>query len=230
MPSPTPTPASTSASLAPIPTPHPPKADEPHLQAIIPALWVAFSDSAAGSSSGSSSSRAHEDGFTHIVEITYSTGSPHALGPGSIERRWDAAHQAQRLRLVLPAQPQALAPAAGRAALALTDGQLRAARDFVGECLPPDLAAVPEQTAVRVLVTVPPGRPTDAMCVVGCYLGFVAERGVEEILRFIDEEDGVLSVWKGEVSGEEVERVEEIARSWSWLRAAAAAAAAAAGK
>ena len=54
-------------------------------------------------------------------------------------------------------------------------------------------------------------------------MGFAAGRGVEEVLGCVDEEEAVLSVWKGEVSGEEVERVEEIARSWSWLRAAAAA-------
>ena len=53
-------------------------------------------------------------------------------------------------------------------------------------------------------------------------MGFAARRGVEEVLRCVDEEEAVLSVWKGEVSGEEVERIEEIARGWSWLTAAAA--------
>ena len=99
--------------------------------------------------------------------------------------------------------------------------QLGAARDFIGECLPKELAALPEQESVRVLVTTPPGQPTDAMCVVGCYLGFAAGLGVEEILRCVDEEECILSVWKGEVSGEEVERIEEVARGWSWLTAAA---------
>ncbi|KAI1790317.1 hypothetical protein LXA43DRAFT_1095466 [Ganoderma leucocontextum] len=215
-PTPTPTPKTglvptwaTSTPIPAIPTPRPPKADEPHLQAIIPAVWVAFSDTAAASR------RAHEEGFTHVVEIAHSGGEPYAAG--SIERRWDAARQAQRLRLILPEQ----AGRGGRAALSLTDGQLRAARDFVGECLPRELAAMPEQDAVRVLVTAPPGRPTDAMCLVGCYLGFVAGRGVEEVLRCIDEEESILSVWKGEVSGEEVERADEIAKGWSWLTVAA---------
>ncbi|KAM5537928.1 hypothetical protein V8D89_008404 [Ganoderma adspersum] len=226
-PAPAPAPASTSVSMpiAPIPTPHPPKADEPHLQTIIPALWVAFSDSTAPTSS-TTSSMAHEveANFTHIVEIAHSAGEPSAAG--SIERRWDAARQAQRLRLVLPISAREQANKTGRAALALTDAQLRAARDFVGEYLPGELAAEAlldsEQGAVRVLVTAPPGRPTDAMCVVGCYLGFAAKRGVEEVLRCVDEEEAVLSVWKGEVSGEEMERIEEIARGWSWLTAAAA--------
>ena len=230
-----PAPTSTSTSIysptAPIPTPCPPKADEPHLQEIIPALWVAFSDStpplSSNSSTSTSTTSAHEiqeAGFTHIVEIAHSAGEPSAAG--SIERRWDVTRQAQRLRLVLPASAREQPQKTGRAALALTDAQLCAARDFVGECLPGELAAAAlpdsEQGAVRVLVTAPPGRPTDVMCVVGCYLGFAARRGVEEVLRCVDEEEAVLSVWKGEVSGEEVERIEEIARGWSWLTAAAA--------
>ncbi|EJF60705.1 hypothetical protein DICSQDRAFT_62391 [Dichomitus squalens LYAD-421 SS1] len=191
----------------PIPTPNPPRADEPHLQAIIPALWVAFSDR-----SKASSSWAYEEDFTHVVEMTYAAEEAHA--PDGAERCWDPELKAQRLRLVLPETARVRE---GRAALALTDAQLRAARDFLGESLPQTLAAMPEQSTVRVLVTAPPGRPTDAMCVLGCYLSFVAGRGAEEILRCIDEEDSILSVWKGEVSGEEVERIEKIARGWSWL-------------
>ena len=201
-----------SPNVLPIPTPSPPKADDPQLQAIIPAVWVAFSDHASASSS-----RAHEEGFTHIVEIAHAAAGE-AYAAGSTSRTWDTELKAQRLRLVLPSSARGTP---GRAALALTDAQLRAARDFMGEAVPKELAALPEQSSVRVLVTAPPGRPTDAMCVLGCYLAFVAGRGAEEILRCIDEEESVLSVWKAEVSGEEVERIEEIARSWSWLSAVA---------
>ncbi|KAI0351946.1 hypothetical protein OH77DRAFT_825052 [Trametes cingulata] len=189
-----------------VPTPtyafEPPKADEPRLQAIIPALWVAFARE---------DDRSYEDGFTHVVEITYANAGQK---PGSSERHWDG--RAQRLRLTLPESARNTT-SSGRAGLALGDAQLRAARDFVAECLPQRLASMPEQSEVRVLVVTPQGRPTDAMCLVGCYLAFVAGQGADAILRCVDEEESILSVWKGEVSGDEADRVEKIARSWSWL-------------
>ncbi|TFK90245.1 hypothetical protein K466DRAFT_583907 [Polyporus arcularius HHB13444] len=197
------------AALAPIPVPadiptplQPPKAHETHLQPIIPALWVAF---------GQTHDRTYEDGFTHIVDVCYSDAAS-----GTSERLWEG--RVQRLKLILPESARKWE---GRAALALTDAQLRAARDFIAEGLPHQLAALPDQTDVRVLVTAPPGRPTDAMCVLGCYLAFVAGRGVETVLQCIDEEECILSAWKGEVSGEEMERIEKIARAWSWLSAVA---------
>ncbi|KAI0645070.1 hypothetical protein C8Q79DRAFT_749794 [Trametes meyenii] len=178
-----------------------PPTEEPRLQAIIPALWVAFAHD---------TDRSYEDGFTHIVEISYDGA------PGSSERSWDS--KAQRLHLALPKPAR---KPEGRAALALGDAQLRAARDFVAECLPQSIASLPEQSSVRVLIVTPQGRPTDAMCVVGCYLAFVAGQSADAILRCIDEEDSVLSAWKGEVSGDETDRIEKIARSWSWLSAVA---------
>ncbi|KAI0819206.1 hypothetical protein BC628DRAFT_1404083 [Trametes gibbosa] len=177
----------------------PPTSSEPHLQAIIPALWVAFAQE----------DRSYEAGFSHVVEITYGP-TPDA------ERTWDG--RTQRLRLTLP---ESVRRPAGRAALALNDAQLRGARDFLAECLPQSVASHPELGAVRALVVTPHARPTDAMALVGCYLSFVADQSVEAILRCIDEEESLLSVWKGEVSGDETERVEKIARSWSWLSAVA---------
>ncbi|KAI8971017.1 hypothetical protein BD414DRAFT_510615 [Trametes punicea] len=205
-----PKPAPALASVpGPVPEPatsytfDPPKAEEPRLQAIIPALWVAFARR---------DDRSYEAGFSHVVEICYASPTSPAHDSGTCERLWDG--RAQRLRLALPVSARTQS---GRAALALSDAQLRAARDFVAECLPKSVAALPEQTAVRVLVTVPQARPTEAMCLVGCYLAFVAGQSAEAILRCIDEEESILSVWKGEVSGDEMERIERIARSWSWL-------------
>ncbi|CDO76738.1 hypothetical protein BN946_scf184813.g8 [Trametes cinnabarina] len=177
-----------------------PKAAEP--QAIIPALWVAFAQER---------DRSYEDGFTHVVEICYASPTA-AFDSGSSDRHWDG--KVQRLRLALP---ESARNPCGRASLALNDLQLRVGRDFIAECLPKSVAALPEQTDVRVLVVVPQGRPTDAMCLLGCYLAFVAGSSAETILRCIDEEESILSVWKGEVSGEEMERIEKIATSWSWL-------------
>ncbi|KAI0629556.1 hypothetical protein C8Q77DRAFT_1220246 [Trametes polyzona] len=203
-PAPIPTPDAVSAPSIPSRTPSyafdPPKSSEPQLQAIIPALWVAFAQP---------DDRSYEDGFSHIVEISYGSA------PTS-DRRWDG--RAHRLQLILPESSRR---PAGRAALALTDAQLREARDFIAECLPQSIASLPEQNEVRVLVATPPGRPTDAMALVGCYLAFVAEQTTETILRCVDEEESVLSVWKGEVSGDETVRVDRIARSWSWLSAVA---------
>ena len=179
----------------------PPQADAPHLQAIIPSVWVSFGGA----------ERAADDDFTHVVEIAYpdtEQGEQEANQQATTARASD--DRVQRLRIELPAAARTWQ---GRAALALTDGQLRAARDFLAECLPQELAAQPEQGAVRVLVSAPAARPTDVMSVVGCYLAFVAGRSVEEVLQCIDEEESVVSVWKGEVSGDEVERAEEIARA-----------------
>ena len=207
----TPIPAAASVQFvapvpADIPTPlQPPKADETHMQPIIPALWVAFSQAV---------DRSYEEGFTHIVDICYGSNAK-----GTSERIWEG--RVQRLKLTLP---ESARKCEGRAGLALTDAQLRTARDFIAECLPQSIAALPDQTDIRVLVTTPPGRPTDAMCVLGCYLAFVAGREVDTVLRCIDEEDCILSAWKGEVSGEETERIEKIARGWSWLSTIATAA------
>ncbi len=212
------------AAALPFPAPQTPqqphKASEPHLQAIIPAVWVAFGQEAEAKGA----KRPYEEGFTHIVEICYAHGSVAFTG-GSAERRWEADSGrgmggVQRLRLVLPEHARKWE---GRAALALTNPQLRAARDFIAEGLPQSLAVLPEQGAVRVLVTAPAGRPTDAMCVLGCYLAFVAGRDAESILQCIDEEESILSVWKGEVSGDEIERIEKMARAWSCLSAVAGA-------
>ena len=62
------------------------------------------------------------------------------------------------------------------------------------------------------MIATPFGRPTDAMCVAGCYLAFISKKTVEDVLRYIDEEEDFLSVWKGEVSENEVERTEQVAR------------------
>ncbi|KAH9851155.1 hypothetical protein C2E23DRAFT_832858 [Lenzites betulinus] len=151
--------------------------------------------------------RSYETGFTHIVEITH---GPAPQGHSDAQRTHSSKGGPQRLRLTLPASTRR---PAGRASLALTDAQLRAARDFLVECLPGSVAALPElaQGAVRALVVTPRGRPTDAMALVGCYLACVAGQDVEAILRCVDEEESVLSVWKGEVSGDEIEQVQGIA-------------------
>ncbi|THG99248.1 hypothetical protein EW026_g3075 [Hermanssonia centrifuga] len=111
----------------------------------------------------------------------------------------------------------AVAEGVSRAGLGLTVAQIRASRDFIAQALPNPLAQPADRSDVRILITAPHKRPTDAMCVLACYLAFTSGKAVEDILLHFDGDEEFLSVWKGEVSGEEVEKVEKIARSWSWL-------------
>ncbi|OBZ69542.1 hypothetical protein A0H81_10148 [Grifola frondosa] len=96
--------------------------------------------------------------------------------------------RAQRLRLTISESARRNDPAQ-RADLALTDAQLCAARDFIAQALPYSMAANETE----------------------------ASTPVETVLHYIDEEENFESVWKGEVSEEEVEKVERIARKWSWM-------------
>ncbi|OCH89421.1 hypothetical protein OBBRIDRAFT_666717 [Obba rivulosa] len=199
------TPAVEMIPLDPIPP------DDNCLQELVPGLSVAFA-----LDDGPAARIALEEGHTHIVEICFSPAGPRACAGGTTEEIHE--ERAQKLRLVLPASERARE---GRAALALTDLQLRTARDFLAQALPYALASRPDAGNVRILITTPAGRPTDAMAVAGCYLSFVSRKSVDGVLRCIDEEEDYLSVWKGEVSGDEVERAEKIARAWSWLTAVA---------
>ncbi|KAH9949309.1 hypothetical protein B0H21DRAFT_729575 [Amylocystis lapponica] len=205
-PQPTPAPAPVPP-LVPAPVPVPAPEEQRHLQEVVPGLFFAFHTPA-----DTTSNRALEAGYTHLVDVCLPTG-PDAPFAGASEQAFEGT--VHRLRLVLPAA--ALAPAGGRAGLALTDAQLRTARDFLAQALPYGTAAARGAAGVRVLLTTPPHRPTDAMAIAGCYLAFASGKGAETVLRYVDEEESFLSVWKGEVSGEEMERVERVARMWSWL-------------
>lgn len=178
--------------------------DDPALQEVVEGLWIAFAD---GDVKLEDLPKPNDEDlvYTHVVTIMYGDGK------GSMEQTYES--RTQRLRLVLPAAARESA----RPGLGLTDGQLRAARDFIIQALPITIAKKDGQTAVRVLVTTPFGRPTDAISVASCYLSVLSSQDVDEILKFVDEEEAMLSVWKGEVSGDEAERVRKIATAWSWL-------------
>lgn len=186
------------------------KPDGRHLQEIIPGLSLAFKPS---DDSGEDTVQSLEDGFTHLVDICDPPAGSDELDCGSVEQAWDG--RVHRLRLVLPTS--ARADDSLRAGLALTDAQLRAARDFLAQALPYSGTASNGTLGVRTLVCTPAHRPTDALSVAGCYLAFVSAKSVETVLRFIDAEADFLSVWKGEVSGYEMEKIEKVARKWSWL-------------
>lgn len=189
----------------------PPKGER-HLQEVVPGLFLAFklADAAADAA------KRQEERYTHVIDICY---PPPGYDSGAIEQAYEG--RVHRLRLVLPAAHPADAERAG---LGLTDAQLRAARDFLAQALPyvsatapPPLMSSAPCANVRILVSTPPRRPTDAMSIVGCYLSFVSNKGADATLRFIDDQADILSIWKWEVSEDEVGKIERVARMWSWL-------------
>lgn len=177
------------------------------LQELIPGLYIAFSnDGPEGEQPGDSS----EKPYTHIVNITHPTHDVDQNFKGSAHESYD--HSLRRLHLVL-AQSSSRMNKAQRTGLALSELQLRSVRDFLALALPPSLASSTDQSTVKVLITTPHGRPTDAMSAAACYLAFTSGQNVDTILRFVDEEEDFLSVWKGEVSEDEVEKIEKVVRS-----------------
>ncbi|KZT72340.1 hypothetical protein DAEQUDRAFT_723035 [Daedalea quercina L-15889] len=186
-----------------VPPPRP--AAEPCLQEVVPGLSIAFK---------AKSMEAQEASYTHVIDVCYPMPGYDA---GATEKAFkDHIH---RLRLVLPEAPR---EDSSRAGLGLTNRQLRTARDFLAETLPyanmsNATRSAAEKEAVRILILTPPRRPTDAMSIVGCYLAFASTKSVDTALRCIDDEPELLSVWKGEVSEDEIERVERVARMWSSL-------------
>ncbi|KAH8103446.1 hypothetical protein BXZ70DRAFT_889187 [Cristinia sonorae] len=190
------------------------KPEETHdLQELIPGLYLAFFD---GDSSGEQPKLDDPNKpWTHIVNIVYPSESAEESLKGSSEQSYKDG--VQYLRLTLPTSTRAQLQSSARTGLGLTDAHLRTVRDFIAQALPSHIAALPDQRDIRVLVTAPHGRPTDAMCAASCYLSFASGRDVVEVLRFVDEEEDFLSVWKGEVSENECERTQKIAKAWSWL-------------
>jgi len=192
-----------------IEAPAPPPAPlQSHLQELIPGLSIAF----ASGSTDESLPQSHTDKpYSHIVNIIYSVEED-GSDAGTSQQTYR--NGAQRLSLVLPGSAKTCA---GRPGLGLSDAHLRVVRDFLAEALPRELAEQSIYSSVRILVSTPHGRPTDAMCIVGCYLSFLSGKDAETVLRYVDQEEDFLSIWKGEVSEDELERVEKIARAWSWL-------------
>lgn len=181
-----------------------PQQNVPHLQEVIPRLILGFMGSEDSVEDLQPNSAKP---FSHIISVlhgdaTTAGSSQSSSGPGL-----------QRLYLFIAPRDAT----SGRAGLGLTDAQLRRARDYIGEVIPTPESVQNPADYLRILITTPHGNPTNALCVLACYLAFISDKNVEEILNFIDEEEDYLSAWKGEVSEDEIERVEKIARAWSWL-------------
>lgn len=183
-----------------------PPVDQPHLQEFIPGLNIAFVGAdvdALEHLPGQSSSAP----YTHVVSMHFGTEAK------PIERSYEG--RCQRLRLSLGER----SASATRQGLGLTDAQLRIVRDFIAEAQPRLSPSEGMQHGVRVLIATPHGCPTNAMCALACYLAFVTGKPVEKTLEWIDQDEEFESAWKGEVSEDEIERVEKIVQAWSYLSA-----------
>lgn len=185
-----------------------PTEPQSYLQELIPGLSIAFATGNIDEPLPQSNS---DKPYSHVVNITYSVEED---GSDASTSKQTYYNRAQRLNLVLPGNAKTCS---GRAGLGLTDAHLRVVRDFLAEALPRELAEQSIYSSVRILITTPHGRPTDAMCIVGCYLSFLSGKDTETVLRYVDQEEDFYSVWKGEVSEDELARVEKVARAWSWL-------------
>ncbi|GJE98204.1 hypothetical protein PsYK624_144270 [Phanerochaete sordida] len=175
----------------------PPLADQSQLQLVLPSMSMAYVDDDALTQLPGHTA---DEPYTHVVSVRRGESA-------GISRSFE--NRCTYLRLTLAPRDSSIR----RAGLGLSDAQLRAARDFLAE-LCPDPAA---SSGVRILIATPPEHPTDAMSLLACYTAFVTSKEVDAVLRAIDTEEGFMSTWKGEVSEDEVERVEKIARAWSYM-------------
>ncbi len=196
--------ARVTISYPPIESPYIPSinTDDSHLQLLAPNVFMAFSHPSTllADLPGYSST----EPYTHVVHVDIGEETEPSIKQVS-------QGSTQHLHLILPASSSA--SGTSRAGLDLTDAHLRAARDFMAEAQP----LVDNNTDVRILVTAPHGRQTDVVSIAACYHAFVTGKSMDDVLRFIDSEEDFSSTWKGEVTENEAERVEKIARSWSWL-------------
>ncbi|KAI0090793.1 hypothetical protein BDY19DRAFT_992204 [Irpex rosettiformis] len=193
--------AQVAASHPPIESPYIPSinADDHHLQSIIPDVFMAYSN--LNTSLEELPGYSTAEPYTHVVHIDIADegNAIKQVSEGCIHH----------LHLTLPSS--SCATHSSRAGLKLTDGQLRTARDFMAEARP----LLENNAGVRILVTGPYGRPTDIVSVVACYYSFVSGKSMENVLRFIDAKEDFSSTWKGEVTEDEADKVEEVARGWS---------------
>jgi len=89
--------------------------------------------------------------------------------------------------------------------------QLLAARDFLASS-GYNISITRPDRDVRLLITTPRDRRTDAISAVACYLSYASGYTVKEILRFHDQQKGFMRVWQGVVSGYGVDFVNEVAQ------------------
>jgi hypothetical protein len=148
--------------------------------------------------------------YTHIITVSL------AHGAGVQEKRTDlpdgscvqALHLSVRLHEDDPARAQ-------RVGLGLSSEQLKATSIFLSNAF--CSTSTSSSSNPRVLITCPYGRQTDAMSIIATYLSRSLEEDVVDILKVIDLIDGLRSVWKGEVSENEVAVIRSVLSENGWM-------------
>ncbi|KAG5341032.1 hypothetical protein C0989_012027 [Termitomyces sp. Mn162] len=163
--------------------------------------------------------------FTHIVKITYASGSWQA---GECDLQVDFKRGLLLLNVIVPA-PVGLKDETDenkedRTKTVLTEHQLLVARDFLALALPYYAEAHPRlrvptynllsSDSVRVMITAPEGKgaAADIMSVAACYLAWASEQPAGTVVKYIKTEEEVPAIWRDAVRGKEaVELIQRVA-------------------
>ena len=118
--------------------------------------------------------------------------------------------RAQKLHLIAPRDTN------DNGQTILTPPQLIAVRDFLSQAMPQSyhLPHDPgKYLPVLILITTSNQRAADAMSVAACYLAFESGQTVHTVLEYINEEEDISGTWRGVVSMDGIDFVEQIART-----------------
>jgi len=180
---------------------HTAEQDETCLQELVPDVFVAF----AGGEGPKRPLKSMHGPFTHFVEISSRCSTSEAR---VIEQTIDE-HGAQELHLFVPVDTN------DDGQTILTSSQLLVVRDFLSHAMP-QYYHLPHEpgtySVVRILITTSNRRATDAMSVAACYLAFESGKSVHTVLEYINDEDDISGTWRGVVSRDGIDFLEEIAR------------------
>jgi len=176
--------------------------DETCLQELVPNLFVAFADEERYDQKRPLKGMRGQP-FTHFVEISSSVRKEEAIEQ-TVE------DEAQKLRLTVPADTN------DGGQTILTQPQLLAVRDFLSQAMP-QAYHLPHNPGtyppVLILITTSNQRATDAMSVAACYLAFESGKSVHTVLECINEEEDISGTWRGVVSMDGIDFVEQIVRT-----------------
>jgi hypothetical protein len=178
------------------------------LQRLVPGLFVAFNadEGEDDDDDDGGVDTIREPRFTHIISLstrartaestTSTTAVYHSVDPNGVHR----------LRLIVPHPAYCCNYSAPGTRFRLSKSQLLSARDFLSLALPyyvqyrqPISTRRPAGTDVCVLVTASFACPAEAIAVAACYLSFMSQRSVRQVLDYIDDDDEILGVWKNTV-------------------------------
>lgn len=143
--------------------------------------------------------------YTHIVTISLAD----AASSQETSTDFPDGSRVQALHLSIP-NPSVALMRAWRTGLGLSPEQLASATTFLS-----DASSGP--STPRVLVTCAHQRQTDAMAVVLTYLSKSLQEDVDEVSKVIDMVDDLQSVWKGEVTEDELDTIRSVLMDNGWI-------------